>query len=72
MVSANEELRLNGGVIPDYLINTNIPRVSVGIVAPTGAPNKIGDIYINAALYKVYIAVSLSKISGWLEISNAG
>ena len=39
-------------------------EVTRGIVAPVNMPKQIGDIYINTATNKVYIATSLAVV-GW-------
>lgn len=43
----------------------NNARVFMGIVAPATTPSKIGDIYVNTVLAKVYIATGLSSSSDW-------
>lgn len=42
-----------------------VPNIVTGIVAPIVTPVKIGDIYINTVLGKVYIATGISSSSDY-------
>lgn len=39
--------------------------VTTGTVAPATTPAKIGDIYVNTAAGKVYIATGTSSVAKW-------
>lgn len=39
-----------------------------GSAQPTPAPRRVGDIYVNSAGTTVYIGVSLTPVTGWLQV----
>ncbi len=41
------------------------PSISKGIIAPITTPEKVGDMYIDTVLSKVYIATDVSSASDW-------
>ncbi len=41
------------------------PSISKGIIAPITTPEKIGDMYIDIVLSKVYISTGVSSASDW-------
>lgn len=41
------------------------PNIFTGAVAPATAPIKIGDIYIDTVLAKVYISAGVSASTDW-------
>lgn len=43
----------------------NNPRIYTGIIAPVIIPKKVGDIFINTVLAKVYVATGLSASTDW-------
>lgn len=45
------------------------PTIYQGIVAPTSTPNKVGDMYIDTVLKKVYVSVGTANSGDW-EILN--
>lgn len=45
------------------------PTVSTGIIAPTSAPDKIGDLYFDVVAKKVYAAMGTDSSADW-EILN--
>lgn len=42
-----------------------LPTIFTGIIAPATTPIKIGDIYINTVLGKVYISAGISSSADW-------
>lgn len=42
-----------------------LPNITSGIVVPASTPSKIGNIYINTALAKVYISTGTSSSADW-------
>ena len=42
--------------------------VSTGIVAPSVAPTTVGNIYIDTANLKMYIAMGTSAVSDWKKV----
>lgn len=57
--------------MPDHLHreHTDIPHVTTGTTAPSTAPDKIGDIYINTTGKLVYIAIGDTDSGDW-ELMN--
>lgn len=47
----------------------NAPNITRGIVAPLSRPLKVGDIYVNTVLAKVYIAGGITSTSDWLILN---
>ncbi len=41
------------------------PEISSGIIAPTSTPTKIGNIYIDTVLGKVYISTGTTNSADW-------
>jgi len=41
------------------------PTISTGIAAPTSIPNKIGNMYIDTVLSKVYVSTGIVSSSDW-------
>jgi len=41
------------------------PTIFTGLVAPTTTPDKIGDMFIDTVLSKVYVATGVSSSSDW-------
>jgi hypothetical protein len=54
-------LFLYAGSLPQY--------ATIGTVAPTSTPQKIGDTYINTALTKVYISCGTSSSADWIILN---
>lgn len=48
-----------------YLLLKGSPYISNGIIAPTSTPQKIGDMYIDTVLSKVYVATGTTNSSDW-------
>ena len=74
MVSANEELRLNGGLIPDYLINShrNQPDGVAGIYACKTLLNEHRPVCtMNIDLYGKYLDVT-DNPDVWYPITGGG
>lgn len=42
-----------------------LPNITSGVVAPSSTPEKIGNIYIDTALSKVYISTGVSSSADW-------
>lgn len=42
--------------------------ITSGIVAPTSTPGKVGDIYIDTVLLKIYIATGSSSSADWKKV----
>jgi hypothetical protein len=47
---------------------TNATTAQTGSAQPTPAPRRVGDVYVNSAGTTVYIGVSLTPVTGWLQI----
>lgn len=47
--------------------NSNTPTISSGAVSPTSTPSKIGDIYVDTANYKTYVAKGTTSSSDWIK-----
>jgi hypothetical protein len=43
-----------------------VPVISTGTSAPTSTPEKIGNMYIDTAAKKLYIAVGTSASTDWV------
>ena len=41
------------------------PSISSGVVVPASTPFKVGDIYIDTALDKVYVATATASSADW-------
>jgi len=41
------------------------PTISSGVEAPASTPTKVGDIYVDTNLAKVYIAAGTTNSSDW-------
>ncbi len=41
------------------------PSISKGIIAPTSTPEKVGDMYVDTVLSKVYISTGVLSASDW-------
>ena len=46
-----------------------IPHISTGTVAPSTAPAKVGDVYVNTTSKLVYIAIGTGGSGDW-ELMN--
>ena len=42
-----------------------VPSISTGIVAPATTPAKVGNVYIDTVLSKVYISTGTSSSADW-------
>lgn len=41
------------------------PTISQGIVAPTSTPSKVGNMYIDTVLGKVYVSTGVTNSADW-------
>ena len=46
-------------------IQESVPTITTGILPPTTTPKKIGDIFVNTALAKVYISTGTASSVDW-------
>jgi hypothetical protein len=61
---ANDYARANEkDLVNLFQYTSNCPQVSRGVTIPAQKPKAVGDIYINTALGKVYIATGVSSTS---------
>jgi hypothetical protein len=47
---------------------TSSTTAQTGSAQPTPAPRRVGDIYVNSAGTTVYVGVSLTPVTGWLQV----
>ncbi len=48
-----------------YYFLRRAPMIQEGILPPTETPNKIGDMYIDTVLEKVYVATGTNNAADW-------
>jgi len=48
-----------------YRLLYRAPTIFTGVAAPTTTPDKIGDLFIDSVLGKVYVATGVSNSTDW-------
>jgi hypothetical protein len=70
-VGATKDINLNSRNLETtgLITASNLIYISTGILAPATTPTKVGNIFVNTVLKKVYVATGTTNSSDWTIIN---